>query len=240
MVTKFLAPRFDLDGFKDVNDTDGHSTGDHLLVEVAHRLNSAAGGAGRVYRLDGDEFVVVIPNLRRSAAGHNAGRVDVATARRALRDQRERAAHRRKLRHRDRAAGRLHGRRADRQCRSRPLQGEVRWRAYPPAVRAGTARPGRGLQVELRRAFSENEFELFFQPQTRLADDAVVGAEALLRWRHPQRGLVGPGAFIQTLAESSLASAVGGWIIRDARAKTAELRAKGLPLQRISVNLFPS
>lgn len=68
----------------------------------------------------------------------------------------------------------------------------------------------------------------------------MVGAEALLRWRHPQRGVVGPGAFIQTLAESSLASAVGAWIIRDACAKTAAWRAMGLSLNRIAVNLFPS
>jgi len=102
------------------------------------------------------------------------------------------------------------------------------------------AQTRRGLQVELRRAFAENEFELHYQPQIRLADEAVVGAEALLRWRHPQRGLIGPGDFIQTLAESSIASAVGTWIIREACAQTAAWRAMGLPLNRISVNLFPS
>jgi EAL domain-containing protein (putative c-di-GMP-specific phosphodiesterase class I) len=67
-----------------------------------------------------------------------------------------------------------------------------------------------------------------------------VGAEALLRWRHPLRGVIGPGAFIQTLAESSIASAVGAWIIRDACAKTAAWREMGLSLNRISINLFPS
>ena len=102
------------------------------------------------------------------------------------------------------------------------------------------AQTRRGLQVELRRAFAENEFELFYQPQIRLTDEAVVGAEALLRWRHPQRGVIAPGAFIQTLAESSIATAVGGWIIRDACAKTSAWRAMGLPLNRISINLFPS
>jgi EAL domain-containing protein (putative c-di-GMP-specific phosphodiesterase class I) len=110
---------------------------------------------------------------------------------------------------------------------------------FVPVLRA-QAQTRRGLQVELRRAFAENEFELYFQPQIRLADAAVVGAEALLRWRHPQRGVVAPGAFIQTLAESSIASAVGAWIIRDACAKTAAWRAMGLALNRISVNLFPA
>jgi diguanylate cyclase (GGDEF)-like protein/PAS domain S-box-containing protein len=234
---------FDLDGFKDVNDTDGHSTGDQLLVEVAHRLNSAAGDAGRVYRLGGDEFVVVIPNcgdprrvttlvesmLRQLAEPfeinehvlHIGGSSGIAIAPQDGSTVDELIAN------------------ADLALYKAKSDGGHTHRLFVPVLRA-QAQTRRGLQVELRRAFSENEFELFFQPQIRLADDAVVGAEALLRWRHPQRGLVGPGAFIQTLAESSLASAVGGWIIRDACAKTAELRAKGLPLQRISVNLFPS
>jgi EAL domain-containing protein (putative c-di-GMP-specific phosphodiesterase class I) len=113
------------------------------------------------------------------------------------------------------------------------------YRLFVPVLRA-QAQSRRGLQVELRRAFAENELELYFQPQIRLADEAVVGAEALLRWRHPQRGVVSPGAFIQTLAESSLASAVGGWIIREACVKTSAWRAMGLALNRISINLFPS
>ena len=69
-----------------------------------------------------------------------------------------------------------------------------------PVLRA-QAQARRGLDLELRRAFAENEFELYFQPQIRLLDDAVVGAEALLRWRHPERGVLAPGAFIDTLGE---------------------------------------
>jgi diguanylate cyclase (GGDEF)-like protein/PAS domain S-box-containing protein len=234
---------FDLDGFKDVNDTDGHSTGDQLLVEVAKRLNRAAGDAGRVYRLGGDEFVVVIPScgdprrittlvesmLRQLAEPveinehvlHVGGSAGIAIAPQDGSTVDELIAN------------------ADLALYKAKSDGGRTHRLFVPVLRA-QAQTRRGLQVELRRAFSENEFELFFQPLIRLADDAVVGAEALLRWRHPQRGLVGPGAFIQTLAESSLASAVGGWIIRDACAKTAEWRAKGLPLGRISVNLFPT
>jgi EAL domain-containing protein (putative c-di-GMP-specific phosphodiesterase class I) len=113
------------------------------------------------------------------------------------------------------------------------------YRLFVPVLRA-QAQTRRSLQVELRRAFTDNELELYFQPQIRLTDDAVVGAEALLRWRHPERGVISPPAFIQTLAESSIASAVGGWIIREACAKTSAWRAMGLSLNRISVNLFPS
>ena len=234
---------FDLDGFKDVNDTDGHSTGDQLLVEVARRLNRVAGEVGRVYRLGGDEFVVVIPDcgdprritalvesmLRELAEPfevnehvlHIGGSAGIAIAPQDGSSVDELIAN------------------ADLALYKAKADGGHTHRLFVPVLRA-QAQTRRGLQVELRRAFAENEFELYFQPQIRLADEAVVGAEALLRWRHPQRGVVSPGAFIQTLAESSIASAVGGWIIRDACAKTAAWRAMGLSLNRISINLFPS
>ena len=234
---------FDLDGFKDVNDTDGHSTGDQLLVEVARRLNRVAGEAGRVYRLGGDEFVVIVPGcgdplliselvesmLRHLAEPfevnehllHIGGSAGIAIAPRDGTSVDELIAN------------------ADLALYKAKSVGGHTYRLFVPVLRAH-AQTRRGLQVELRRAFTENEFELYFQPQIRLADDAVVGAEALLRWRHPQRGVIGPGAFIQTLADSSIASAVGAWVIQEACAKTSAWRAMGLSLNRISVNLFPS
>ena len=108
-----------------------------------------------------------------------------------------------------------------------------------PVLRA-QAQARRGLDLELRRAFAENELELYFQPEIRLADRAVVGAEALLRWRHPERGILAPWGFIETLANSSIAPDVGRWIIHAACAQAAAWRAQGLPLGRIGVNLFPT
>jgi EAL domain-containing protein (putative c-di-GMP-specific phosphodiesterase class I) len=94
--------------------------------------------------------------------------------------------------------------------------------------------------VELRRAFEENELEIYFQPQIRLEDRAIVGAEALLRWRHPERGLLLLGAFIEAHAQSSIAPQVGRWIICTACERMSSWRAMGLSLSRIAVNLFPS
>src|SRR5262249_41798715 len=88
--------------------------------------------------------------------------------------------------------------------------------------------------------FSQNEFELYYQPQVRLSDSAVVGAEALIRWRHPERGILAPGAFIDTLSASPIVPDVSRWIIRTACEKAAAWRAAGLPLSLIGVNLFPS
>jgi EAL domain-containing protein (putative c-di-GMP-specific phosphodiesterase class I) len=89
-------------------------------------------------------------------------------------------------------------------------------------------------------AFSDKEFELYFQPRVRLVDGAVVGAEALLRWRHPERGILGPGMFIGILAESPIACDVGNWVLQTACERAAAWRAMSLPPVRVGVNLFPA
>jgi diguanylate cyclase (GGDEF)-like protein/PAS domain S-box-containing protein len=233
---------FDLDGFKDVNDTLGHSTGDKLLVEVGCRLSEVAGERGEVCRLGGDEFVVVVPEcgdprviagvveqmLRRLAEPyelndhvlHLGGSAGIAIA------------------PNDGANGDELIANADLALYQAKSDGGRVYRFYLPVLRA-QAQARRGLDADLRRAFAENEFELHFQPQIRLADETVVGAEALLRWRHPAKGILAPGAFIETLAESSIAPGVGRWIIRAACQNIAAWHARGLMLSRISVNLFP-
>jgi diguanylate cyclase (GGDEF)-like protein/PAS domain S-box-containing protein len=236
---------FDLDDFKEVNDTLGHSTGDELLVEVSRRLTDAASECPQVAlvsRLGGDEFVVLVPQcgdprvvgdivdtmLKRLTEpfilseqlillGASAG---IAIAPQDGTGVDELVAN---------ADLALH------QAKSDHSRGQ---RFFMPVPRA-QAHARRSLRLDLRRAFMENEFELYFQPQVRLADGAVVGAEALLRWNHPQRGVLAPGAFIDTLAESSITSAVGRWVIRSTCEKAAVWRAMGLPLARIGVNLFP-
>ena len=237
---------FDLDGFKDVNDTLGHSIGDQLLIEVGQRLIDSTERQGeleQVFRLGGDEFVVIIPDcgdpravgglvdamLERLAEpfriseqalhlGGSAG-VAIAPADGATVD--------------DLIAN------ADLALYQAKSDGGRTYRLFMPILRA-QAQARRGLDLELRRAFAEHELELFFQPEIRLADRAVVGAEALLRWRHPQRGIVAPLAFIDTLADSSIAPEVGRWIIQAACAQAAAWRAMGLRLGRIGVNLFPT
>ena len=233
---------FDLDGFKDVNDTLGHSTGDQLLVEVGRRLSEVAADRGLVCRLGGDEFVVVLSDcrdpfvaadlvdamLRRLAEpfevndhilylGGSAG-VAIAPS--------------------DGASGDDLIANADLALYQAKSHGGRVCRFYLPVLRA-QAQARRGLDADLRRAYAANEFELYFQPQVRLLDGVVTGAEALLRWRHPTRGLLAPGVFIEALAESLVAPELGRWIIRTACRQLAAWRADGLRLGRISVNLFP-
>lgn len=233
---------FDLDGFKDVNDTLGHSTGDQLLIEVGRRLSAIVGDRGQVCRLGGDEFVVVIAECGdpRVVAGvvdqmlrglaepyvvndhvlHLGGSAGIAIA------------------PNDGETGDELIANADLALYQAKSDGGRVYRFYLPVLRA-QAQARRGLDADLRRAFAENEFDLYFQPQVRLADETVIGAEALLRWHHPAKGILAPGAFIETLADSAIAPGVGRWIIRTACTKLAAWRAMGLSLNRISVNLFP-
>jgi diguanylate cyclase (GGDEF)-like protein/PAS domain S-box-containing protein len=234
---------FDLDGFKDVNDTLGHSTGDQLLIEVGHRLTEVTGNRGSVCRLGGDEFVVILPGcgdplaigeeidamLKRLAEPfkindhvlHVGGSGGIAIAPNDGNNVDELIAN------------------ADLALYQAKSDGGRNYRFYLPVLRA-QAQARRSLDLELRRAFAENEFELYFQPQVRLLDETVVGAEALIRWRHPERGVLAPGLFIDTLGASAIAPEVSRWILRTACEKTAAWRAAGLPLGRIGVNLFPS
>jgi predicted signal transduction protein with EAL and GGDEF domain len=96
----------------------------------------------------------------------------------------------------------------------------------------------RVLDLELTRAYADREFEIYYQPEIRLIDGATVGAEALLRWRHPERGILMPGAFIETLATNAVALEVGRWIILAACQQAATWRAMGLRLDRIGINVF--
>lgn len=234
---------FDLDGFKDINDTLGHSTGDQLLIEVGERLIQVVGERGKVCRLGGDEFIVIIPDsgdplmaselvetMLRSLAEpitigdqvlHIGGSAGIAIAPNDGRNVDELIAN------------------ADLALYQAKSKGRRRYQFFLPVMRA-QAQARRSLDLDLRRAYAENEFELFFQPQVRLADGAVIGAEALLRWRHPVAGILAPGSFIDTLAESAIAPDVGRWIALTACSKLAQWRAEGLALARIAINLFPA
>jgi EAL domain-containing protein (putative c-di-GMP-specific phosphodiesterase class I) len=116
-------------------------------------------------------------------------------------------------------------------------EGRHCWRAFTPALRLAALHK-RAYEGELRRAFDEKEFELFYQPQVRLADGALVGAEALLRWRHPEEGLLLPGAFMPALETSLLATTVGDWVLEQACEQAAKWRRCTAPDFRIGINLF--
>ncbi len=209
----------DLDRFKAVNDTLGHPVGDALLRLVAKRLRSVLRTDDVVARLGGDEFALLVPpfpepvNLTQLATrivdvlgrpylidGHlvNIGAsIGVAVA---PRDGRE---HSQLLRNADLAL--YHAKAAGRSTFS----------FFEPQMDA-RALARRSLEIDLRKALALREFELHYQPQVDLETDSIVGFEALLRWRHPERGLVSPADFIPLAEEIGLIVPLGEWVLREA------------------------
>jgi diguanylate cyclase (GGDEF)-like protein/PAS domain S-box-containing protein len=232
----------DLDGFKDVNDTLGHSVGDRLLQEVGRRLEATSDEI-RVYRLGGDEFVLV----QRDCGNPLVATEVVGSILKRLADPFEIDGHQLFI---AASAGiaisPIHGSNGDDLLANADLalydakaSGTRTYRLYEPSLRA-RANTRRQLDSELRRACANQEFVLYYQPQVRSSDGAVTGAEALLRWNHPEKGVLAPGVFIDALGESAVALEAGRWILMEACRTAASWRAKGLSDIRIGVNLFPA
>ena len=232
---------FDLDGFKNVNDTLGHSIGDQLLQEVARRMAEFAADNMRFYRLGGDEFVLTLADCGDPG---EIGQI-VGFVLKRFRDSFNIGGHQLFI---GASAGIAITSgsstveelilNADLALYDAKAAGGNMYRLFVPTLRA-KAVARRELDVEIRRAYADKEFVVYFQPQVRLSDGAVVGAEALLRWRHPERGIIGPGAFIEALAESPVALEVGRWVLNTSCEYAAQWRVMGLPPIRVGVNLFP-
>ncbi|MEX0954243.1 MAG: EAL domain-containing protein [Rhizobiaceae bacterium] len=233
---------FDLDGFKDINDTLGHSVGDALLKEVARRLASVC-SEGTVYRVGGDEFVLVLKGsgdpLAISAIVQKA--IDGFAERFLLEEHNLLVSASAGI-----AMAPADGMSVDELVSNADLAlydakaaGGSTYRLFVPQLRA-RAEARRTLDAELRRACAQGEFELHYQPQIRSSDNAVIGAEALLRWRHPERGLLAPDAFIESLAENAVAPQLGRWILKAACKAAAHWHSAEGGGPTIAVNLFPA
>jgi len=232
---------FDLDGFKDVNGTLGHSFGDELLRNVADRLRSLVGANDRVYRVGGDEFVLVLSGCSDPLVATESA----STILRRLGERIDISGHQFFL---GASAGvaiwPVHGAsvgeilsNADLALYDAKAAGGRAVRLFVPHLRA-RAEIRRKLGDELRRGNANEEFVLHYQPQLQATDGKVTGAEALLRWQHPERGPLAPGSFVEALADSPVAPDVGRWILATACARAAAWRATGQPI-RVGVNVFP-
>jgi len=235
----------DLDGFKEVNDTLGHSTGDRLLMQVADRLRSAVGRRAPealACRLGGDEFVIVVPDCGLPLTMSEI----ISEVLASLSQPFVVGEHVLPL---GASAGiamaPMHGSDFDELLSNADLalylakkSGGRVYRYFTPSLRV-SVQSRRALARELHQAFANGQFELYYQPQIRLADGAVMGVEALLRWHHPKRGLLEPHAFHEVLSDTALAVDVGRWVLATACAQAAEWRRNGFRLSRIAVNLFP-
>ncbi len=231
----------DLDDFKDVNDTFGHAAGDELLCAAARRLQKSLPADAFVARPGGDEFVVLLPGVDEAQACATAGVVLDALGRPFAIAGNE---------HRVGASAGIsiapeHGRQREELMRCADIAlyaAKAAGRGQHAVFDAQLDRAARErvqLQAELRLAIERHEFVVHYQPRVQPGDGRVLAAEALVRWQHPQRGLLYPGAFIEVAEHAGLIDAIGTEVLDAACAQAAQWRRDGLALQRMSVNLSP-
>ncbi|HEX4892573.1 MAG TPA: EAL domain-containing protein [Hyphomicrobiaceae bacterium] len=234
----FAVLMIDLDHFKSINDTYGHLIGDKLLSEVAERLRALVRTGDLVARLGGDEFAIIAHDIsmpgqaaalaeRVGRAGKQPFQIDGQTLLIgtsigiALAPQDG-----------SRVQDLLHA--ADLALYAAKSSGRATYRLFSPEME-DAQRARLSLETDLRTAVAKEQFELHYQPIKAIASDEVTAYEALIRWRHPMRGMVPPLDFIALAEETGLIIPIGAWVLRKA---CQDMSRSGLP-GRVAVNLSP-
>jgi diguanylate cyclase (GGDEF)-like protein/PAS domain S-box-containing protein len=234
----------DLDRFKNVNDMLGHGVGDQLLVQAAARLEACARNDKLVARLGGDEFAVVLPYLAGADkeapdAAILAGRIVEALAQPFhLQGQQLFVSASIGIASypEDGASAEQLLKSADTAMYGAKNNGRNTFQFYSAALHENAAQRIQ-LESQLRQALERGEFLLHYQPKMDLASGAISGFEALLRWQHPQRGLVPPLEFISILEDTGLILPVGEWVIGEVCRQLRAWQAAGLPVPPVAINL---
>ncbi|MBA2351077.1 MAG: EAL domain-containing protein [Burkholderiales bacterium] len=229
----------DLDRFKQVNDSLGHEAGDVLLQTVANRLKTCVRDTDCIARLGGDEFVLLLSDLEEpkhavsitekvrkslSAPCHYQGQEMPMTASLGISFYPDDGADLQKL-----------FRCADSALYHAKAEGRNNTRFYRPELTA-QAEARLKLETALHRAIERNEFVLYYQPIVALSSGKPIGAEALLRWRHPEKGLMLPDEFIPAAEETGLIVELGEWVLQQAAHEAAAWQQSGSPLT-VAVNV---
>jgi diguanylate cyclase (GGDEF)-like protein/PAS domain S-box-containing protein len=229
----------DLDDFKAINDTLGHGVGDGVLVAVSKKIRGVLREEDTVSRQGGDEFTIIARVQDREAAGTLAERLlDAISASFDVEGHQLRVSASIGVatypNDGERDADLI--RNADAAMYRAKEWGHNVYRLYSPDMSESAA--GRlELEAAMRRALERDEFELYFQPQVDIRDGRFVGVEALLRWNHPERGLLSPGDFIELAEQAGFIGAIGHWVLNTACEQARLWRAEGLKFGRIAVNL---
>ncbi|MDA8515400.1 MULTISPECIES: putative bifunctional diguanylate cyclase/phosphodiesterase [unclassified Citrobacter] len=232
----------DLDRFKIVNDTWGHHIGDQLLIASTQRIYSCLDDTMTLARLGGDEFILLVPNSNREAISVLMTRIASAvkepftlfghtirvslSAGSSLYPEHGSTLHELKVK-------------ADTAMYHVKQAGRNGWAIYSPEMEAIADTPPTFLQ-ELSQALERNQFELWYQPKYTAGDHSLTGFEALLRWHHPERGVLLPAEFLPALEETGLIIPVGTWVLQQACRQLYQWKSQGHTEWTLAVNLSPA
>ncbi|WP_144144445.1 EAL domain-containing protein [Paraburkholderia sp. BCC1884] len=230
----------DLDGFKNVNDSLGHSVGDRLLSVVAERLARCTRTSDTVARHGGDEFVIVMTDtVDEQSLIAWMERVRLSISEPVWLDGTELyvgCSMGASLFPQDGEDAETLMKKSDLAMYRAKDMGRNTFQFYQPEMNA-SAGVRLNLERRLRRALRDNEFLLHYQPQVDIETGQIVGTEALVRWRDPEFGLIAPSAFIPLAEESGLIGPLSEWVLREACRQNKAWQDEGLPPARVSVNL---
>ena len=229
----------DIDRFKDINDTLGHRVGDALLIELAQRLRLALREEDTVARLGGDEFILLLPRTDADGAAQVGRKLLDAIAEPYKIEQYElspTASIGIAIYPNDGIDIETLSKNADTAMYRAKQEGRRCYRFFTLEMQERSARTML-LLYALRNAVEYDQLQVYYQPQLALNNGKVIGAEALLRWRHPELGMVSPVEFIPVAEESGLILPIGEWVLRQAVRQAKAWARDGLPALTMAVNL---
>lgn len=229
----------DLDGFKAVNDHYGHGVGDQLLVAIVNNVSVVIRQQDTLARVGGDEFIILFEMMSEEECTQVLQRILTAVDQDIVLDGnkfvRLSASIGVSLYPEDNVDPDILLRHADQAMYMAKAAGKNRFQMFDPEIDRSIISRRTWLE-ELKSAFARNEFVMFYQPKVNLATGKIIGAEALIRWDHPQRGIVAPSEFLPDIAGSDFEIPLGEWVINTAVAQCMHWRKEGRPLA-VSINV---
>ena len=229
----------DLDHFKDINDTLGHSVGDALLIELAKRLRLVLREEDTVTRLGGDEFILLLPGIDADGASHVANKLLTTIAEPCRMDHYKlilTASIGIALYPEDGKDLETLSKSADTAMYRAKEEGRQCYRYFTPEMQAHSER-NLTLLNALRYALEYEQLQVYYQPQVSMQEGLIIGAEALLRWQHPELGMISPSEFIPIAESSGLILPIGAWVLRSAVRQVKAWIADGYSPLIMAVNL---
>lgn len=238
--TQFALLTLDLDNFATINESLGHSVGDQLLAQVGQRLQGLLPDQDAIARVGGDEFNIIFQNHEDIPwVDLSAQRLIDALAAPAALDGKDvyiGASIGIALYPTDGTTAEMLQSNADAALHQAKAEGRGSLRFFSPEM-TNQARERLTLEADLRRALEQQELRVHYQPQVDLASGDIVGMEALVRWQHPARGLLGPGAFIPLAEESGLVVRLGDWVLQETCRQIREWSQQGRAPRHTAVNI---